>query len=127
MKRYVIKSGLESKIQEQLKLSNINWGYETEQLKYNIPARIATYTPDFIINTNSGKKIYIEAKGRFTGTDRKKIKLVVESNPDLDIRFIFTNSNTKISKVSKTTYGDWVQKLGLQFHDKYIPESWLNE
>jgi hypothetical protein len=53
--------------------------------------------------------------------------LVKRHNPELDIRFVFSNSNAKISKASKTTYAMWCRKNGYKFADKTIPEEWVNE
>jgi len=79
--------------------------------------------PDFKLPNG----IIVETKGRFVLADRKKHKLIKEQHPELDIRFVFSNSNTKISKKSKTTYGAWCEKLGILYADKTIPEEWLKE
>ena len=60
---------------------------------------IRTYTPDFELPNG----IIIESKGRFVAADRKKHLLVQKQHPELDIRFVFSNSKAKISKGSKTT------------------------
>jgi len=49
------------------------------------------------------KKIYIETKGRFLAKDRTKHILVQEQYPDIDLRFIFSNSRQKLYKGSSTT------------------------
>ena len=54
------------------------------------PQKVHTYTPDFYLPK---QKIFIETKGLFTSADRQKMRLVKEQHPDLDIRFIFNNSN----------------------------------
>jgi len=59
--------------------------------------------------------------------DRKKQLLVQFQRPDLDIRFVFSSSKAKITKGSKTTYGDWCNKNGFKYADKLIPESWFHE
>lgn len=46
-------------------------------------------------------------------------------HPDLDIRFVFSNSKQRISKTSKTTYADWCLKHGFQYADKEVPKEWL--
>jgi hypothetical protein len=51
--------------------------------------------------------------------------LIKEQHPELDIRFVFSNSKTRISKQSKTTYADWCRTKGFQFADKKIPQEWL--
>jgi hypothetical protein len=121
------RSGLEDKISEQLKSTNKTWSYESEKLKYTIPERVATYTPDFILIKKDGSKMYIETKGRFTAIDRKKHLLVKTSNPELDIRILFQTPNNKITKNSKTTYADWADKNGYLWAAKEIPKEWLEE
>ena len=68
---------------------NISYEYEEHKVKYTVPERQATYTPDFYVTTRSGKLIIIETKGRFVTADRQKMLLVKEQHPDLDIRFVF--------------------------------------
>ena len=63
----------------------------------------------------------------FRSEDRRKMRLVKEQNPELDIRFVFTRSSSKINKGSKTTYADWCSRYGFKYADKLIPEEWLNE
>ena len=121
------KSGLEEKISEQLKSLNVDFSYETEKIYYTQPAKKRSYKPDFIKSKKDGNKLYIETKGRLTAADRKKHEWVKDQNPSLDIRFVFTNSNTKIAKNSKTTYADWCNKHGFIFADKEVPKDWLEE
>jgi hypothetical protein len=72
--------------------------------------------------------MYVETKGRWTTIDRKKMKHVLESNPGLDIRIVFQNSNQKISKGSKTTYEAYALKMGINHvANKMIPAEWLAE
>lgn len=89
-----------------------DWEYETVKLKYVVPARDATYTPDFI---NHKDKTIIESKGRFPATDRKKMLLVKEQHPDWTIKLLFQNPKARISKTSKTTYATWAEKNGFQW------------
>lgn len=126
-RKHGYRSGLEDKISEQLNTTGKQWSYETEKLKYTVPERLATYTPDFILTKSNGEKMYIETKGRFTTADRKKMKLVKEANPDLDIRLLFQTPNNKITKASKTTYADWAEKHGYLWAAKEIPKEWLEE
>lgn len=121
------RSGLEEKISGQLSDLEVNFSYETERIYFVQPAKKRSYKPDFITSKKDGTKLYIETKGRLTAADRKKHELVKEQNPLLDIRFVFTNSNTKIAKNSKTTYADWCNKHGFMFADKEVPKEWLEE
>ena len=95
--------------------------YEEFKIKYEVH-ETRTYTPDFELPNG----IIIESKGRFVPADRKKHLLVKKQHPELDIRFVFSNSRAKINKGSKTTYGDWCDKNGFQYSDKLIPEGWIS-
>ena len=117
------RSGLEDKISDQLKEAGVAFEYETLKIKYTVPETLHTYTPDFILPNG----IIVESKGRFVVADRKKHLYVQKQHPDLDIRFVFSNSKAKISKGSKTTYADWCNKNDFLFADKLIPEEWINE
>ena len=122
-KKYGFKSGLEENISQQIEGKGIKVEYETEQVSYIIPASEHNYHPDFKLPNG----IRVETKGRFVLADRKKHLLVKEQNPNLDIRFVFSNSKNKINKKSKTTYGDWCDKHGFKYADKEIPDSWFSE
>jgi hypothetical protein len=119
------RSGLEEIISNQLKTANIEFEYEAKSntIKYVAPETNHTYLPDFKLHND----IIIEGKGRFVLADRKKHLLIKQQHPELDIRFVFSNSNAKLSKGSKTTYAMWADKNGFKWADKTIPESWLQE
>jgi hypothetical protein len=122
-RKYGFKSGLEENISVQIESKGIKVEYETEKVSYTIPASQHTYNPDFKLPNG----IFVETKGRFVAADRKKHLLVKAQNPTLDIRFVFSNSKNKITKTSKTTYGDWCDKNGYTYSDKIIPDSWFEE
>jgi len=85
--------------------------YESLKIKYIVPESNHTYTPDFHIpNTN----IHIEAKGKFTAAERKKMLLVKEQHPELRFVMVFQRSQNTLSKVSKTTYKMWAEKNGFE-------------
>ena len=112
-------SGLEDVIAKDLKERGVDFGYETVKIKWQL-IESKTYTPDFILPNG----IIIESKGRFVPEDRKKHLKVREQNPDLDIRFVFSNSRNKIRKGSKTTYAMWCEKNNFLYADKRIPDEW---
>ena len=120
--KYGFRSGLEESIAEELEKASIVFQYEETKLKYIKPQKTHTYTPDFYLPK---QKIFIETKGMFTTADRQKMKLVKAQHPDLDIRFIFSNSRSRISKQCKTTYGMWCEKYNFPFTDKHLPKEWL--
>jgi len=120
--RHGFRSGLEEAIASELDTKQIEYKFEKLKLSYVKPQKIHTYTPDFYLIKNN---IYIETKGYFTSQDRQKMRLIKEQHPDLDIRIIFSNSKTKISKKSNTTYGMWCDKYGFKYADRHVPEGWL--
>ena len=121
--KYGFRSGLEERIAEQLDELGVSYTYEKIKLKYIKPASSHVYTPDFQLPNG----IIVESKGRFLAPDRQKHLLVKKHNPELDIRFVFSNSNARISKTSRTTYAMWCRKNGYQYADKLIPQEWLDE
>jgi hypothetical protein len=114
------RSGLEENVASQLKKLGVMAEYETTKIRYRVEED-RSYTPDFKLPNG----IYIETKGRFVAADRKKHLLIKKQRPELDIRFVFTNSKTKLSKTSKTTYGDWCTKNGYMYSDREVPLEWL--
>jgi hypothetical protein len=120
------RSKLEVSIVKQLYKEKRSFGYETEKLKYTVPSRNATYTPDIIIKTKTGNKIYVEIKGRLTTANRRTALLAREQNPGIDLRFVFALDN-KIRKNSKTRYSDWCTKNNFVYAFKQIPQDWWDE
>jgi hypothetical protein len=121
--KYGFRSGLEEKVAAQLVQAGVPVVFEQLKLKYTTPATDHVYTPDFELPNG----IIVETKGRFLPVDRKKHLLVKAQNPEKDIRFVFSNSKSKITKTSKTTYAAWCEKHGFQYADKLIPEAWPKE
>lgn len=116
------RSGLEKKVQDQLTQLKEEYKYESLKIEWE-DLSYRKYTPDFVLSNG----IIVETKGLFTAEDRRKHLLVKKQHPTLDIRFVFENSKRRLSKVSKTTYGDWCIKHGFEFADKQIPEEWIIE
>lgn len=111
----------EKRVALQLKGAKVPFTYEDDKLKYHV-ARDHTYTPDFKLS----KGRYLEVKGLFTSQDRVKHLHIKAQHPKADIRFIFDNSNKRLSKASKTTYAAWCNKHGFKYADKEIPKEWLS-
>lgn len=121
--KYGFRSGLEEKIASDLTLKGVGFTYEELKVPFTKPAKPCKYNPDFVLDNG----IIIESKGRFLTEDRQKQLLVKQQHPDLDLRFVFSNSKARISKRSQTTYADWCIKGGFQYADKTIPDAWLKE
>lgn len=130
------KSKLEKNNAKLLEEKGIKFFYEPAQgkIKYIIPASIHSYTPDFWIPKEGGW-IVIETKGIWEYTDRLKHVWIKTQYPNLDLRFVFSNSRSKTSKGAKQTYADICEGRGRgifrglkwQYADKRIPEAWLTE
>lgn len=97
-----------------------SWEYEPFNIAYEVKPK--KYTPDFVLENG----IIIEAKGRFTGSDRVKHLTLKKQRPDLDIRFVFQFDN-KLSKNSKVRYSDWCDKNNFKWALREVPESWVKE
>ena len=117
------RSGLEQKVSDQLEAKNVKFMYEEWSIPYVVPASNHKYTPDYILPNG----IIVETKGLWESDDRKKMLLIKEAYPELDIRMVFSSSRTKIYKGSPTSYGEWAEKHGIKFADKLIPAEWLKE
>lgn len=127
--KYGFKSGLETVVDSKLKEEKLNSEYEKHIINYVQPATTHKYTPDFKIVNSNGQEIFLETKGRWVLQDRKKMKLIKEQYPNLDIRIIFQNPDMRISKSSKTTYGQIATKLGYTWCDyrQGIPSTWIEQ
>jgi hypothetical protein len=119
MRKVKFRSQFESNLARKLIERGVPFDYENERIVF-IP-KPRTYTPDFYLKETG---IYVEAKGHLDKSDRVKMLLVKEQNPDLDIRFVFVRASNKIYKGSKTTYGQWANKHGFQWAEGSIPEEW---
>ncbi len=121
----VLKNKFETKLQEEL---NSLWGkdnveYEKIALTYTVPESKHKYTPDF---RKKKTDFYIEGKGYWKPADRKKMLLVKEQHPELRICMYFVTGDKPIRKGSKTTYGMFCDKHGIEWSDlrRGIPKDW---
>ena len=108
--KYAYRSGLENTNAEHIKQAlKAPVKYEAFQIIYTIPSRQTRYTPDFVLPNG----IIIETKGRFMPADRQKHLLIKAQYPDLDLRFVFTNSRNSSTRVLKLLMLSGVQSLAL--------------
>lgn len=121
--KYGWRSGLEEAVMIQLRDLGVPFEYEKLVIPFTQPVKPRRYTPDILLSNG----IIIETKGRFVTADRQKHLLVQQQHPDLDIRFVFSRANTRISKQSRTTYAGWARDKGFLFADKLIPVAWTRE
>lgn len=116
------RSGLEDRLVEFLSGIQKEVRYEKLKIEWE-DLRYRTYTPDFLLDNG----IIIEAKGQFDSEDRHKLKCVRRQHPELDIRFVFSNSRAKLYKGAKSTYADWCDKNKFKWSHRTIPNEWLSE
>ena len=114
---------MEDTVAAQIAAAGLQVKYEEVRLAYVKPSKPSTYRPDFILPNG----IIVETKGRFLTEDRQKHKLLQEQHPDLDLRFVFSRSSSRLTKASKTTYADWCRRYGFRFADARIPPEWFAE
>ena len=118
-KNIKFRSKLEEKVANLLEGLGVSYEYESEKLSYTIEHN---YTPDFRLPNYT----YLETKGYWDASDRRKVLAVKKDNPDVDLRMVFQSPYNTISKSSKTTYAKWCEKHDIPwcaFHN--IPIDWL--
>ena len=109
------RSKFELDVSKWFEEQKIKVTYEPCRISYIVPESRHNYTPDFQVKEN--KSVYLEAKGYFSATDRKKMLHIIESNPTITFKMILQNSMMKISKRSKTTYAMWCDKHSVEWCD----------
>ena len=108
--------------------SGIIFEYEKEHIIWIEPEKVRKYNPDYFVETKSGNLIIVEAKGRWTPEDRKKICYVTEQNPRLDVRMLFERDNTLSKSPKSKKYSEWCDRKGIKYAvGRAIPEEWINE
>jgi len=103
------KSKFERTVADIFKKKKIVAEYEPDKFNYTLDL---TYTPDWKVTQGSAptaRAVYIETKGKFDYTERRKILGVLKSNPGIDLRMMFMRNN-KLGKGSKMNYGEWCDK-----------------
>lgn len=103
-KPHKFKSKFEEDIATFYKIEN---QYEKESLEYTLKNK---YVPDFSFDT-----IFLEAKGFFKPSDRRKMLEVIKQHPDKKFIIYFQDSTKRLSRTSKTTYKDWCDKNGIEW------------
>lgn len=82
-------------------------------------SRKSRYTPDFFFNV-----WVIEAKGKFTGRDRKRVLALRAAHPDMKFGMLFQRDNWLTSrKVSR--YTDWCRDNEIPASVGWFKQEWL--
>ncbi len=87
--------------------------YEVDKLSYTV---VHNYNPDFKVKDG----VYIECKGLFKSADSAKHLYIRAQHPDVKVYLVFQNPNNKLSRVSKTTYGEWCEKHGIPYKQESV-------
>ena len=114
--------------QFEVKIAEMLAGIEAPYEQHSIPYSLTTtcrYIPDWILPEQC---IVLEAKGRFDDDDRRKMLLVKDQHPWLDIRILFQHGSTKLYKGCKTTYMQWAEKNAFPAATGcVVPTEWLEK
>lgn len=117
------RSGLERRNAQRLREAGHPFDFEPFKIRYTQPAKSRLYLPDFVLPNG----LIIEMKGRWETKDRRKFVYLKDSHPHLDIRFVFSNAHSTLSKRSKTTYAEYCDDHGWPWAHKEIPFEWVQE
>jgi len=114
------KRKYDSKFEERLHKGVLkNTDYHPDKVSYEVPARMANYTPDF-----KWKHYIIESKGRFRPGEYKKY-LHIKKQCDkmgLELIFLFQDPNCKMPGAKKRKDGtfnlmkDWADKNNIKWY-----------
>ena len=120
------RSQFEDRFAYDLCRRGIDFRYErpVDRIAWVKPATEHVYSPDFVVIRSDGHRIYCELKGRLDSDSMVKMALVVKQRPDLDIRMVFQNCNSRAGR-TKRTAASWSDKHGIRWCERLLPESWL--
>lgn len=127
------RSGFEDKFNTTADMRGWGVAYEPIRLPYIVPEQKKHYLPDFVFDPRALKvvpkitciddlrgMIVCETKGLFTAADRKKMLLVKEAYPWMDIRMVFQADNW-ITKAKKMRYSEWAERHGFMWYVGHAP------
>ncbi len=107
------------------------WKHHVDKVEYTVTHK---YEPDFVKEVD-GKKILLEAKGRFwDSAEYSKYVWVAKVLPeDVELVFLFANPNAPMpqAKVRKDgtrrSHGEWASSHNFRwFSEDSIPDDWIN-
>jgi len=114
------RSSLERRLDIEIEEGGFEALYEPVRIPYSLACH---YVPDYVLPNG----IVIEAKGYFTSTDRRKMRVVKEQYPNLEIRFVFGRAANRLNKRSHTSYARWADTKGFLWANRSIPRDWYGE
>ena len=107
------------------------WSFHTDKVPYTVEHN---YHPDFIREVE-GKKILLEAKGRFWDyAEFSKYIWISKTLPeDTELVFLFANPSAPMPQAkrrkdgTKRSHGEWASANNFRwFSEDTIPDSWIN-
>lgn len=107
------------------------WSFHTDKVPYTVEHN---YHPDFIREVE-GKKILLEAKGRFWDyAEFSKYIWISKTLPeDTELVFLFANPSAPMPQAkrrkdgTKRSHGEWASANGFTWYSEdSIPDSWIN-
>ena len=107
------------------------WSFHTDKVPYTVEHN---YHPDFIREVE-GKKILLEAKGRFWDyAEFSKYIWISKTLPeDTELVFLFANPSAPMPQAkrrkdgTKRSHGEWASANDFRwFSEDSIPDSWIN-
>jgi len=108
-----------------------NWSFHTDKVPYTVSHN---YHPDFL-RVIDGKKILLEAKGRFWDyAEFSKYIWISKTLPeDTELVFLFANPSAPMPQAkrrkdgTKRSHGEWASANNFRwFSEDSIPDSWIN-
>ena len=107
------------------------WNFHTEKVPYTVDHN---YHPDFLKEID-GKKILLEAKGRFWDyAEFSKYIWINKALPeDTELVFLFANPSAPMPQAkirkdgTKRSHGEWASANGFTWYSEdSIPDGWIN-
>ena len=137
--RATSRSGFERAIMRDLDDRGVHYDYESRAFRIIVPVprlkcqecgakitRETRYTPDFQI---AGYEVWIEAKGKLTPNDQRRIVAFNEQHvlnkPGVRYYLLFMRDNW-LTKTKRKRYTDWARDNGIRCAvGAEVPEEWL--
>jgi hypothetical protein len=108
------------------------WEHHVDKVEYTVEHK---YEPDFV-RVIKGKKILLEAKGRFwDSAEYSKYVWIAKALPDdIELVFLFANPNAPMPQAkvrkdgTKRSHAEWAEANSFRwFSEDSIPDNWINK
>lgn len=126
VREYGYRSWTELRFARWCKEVGVGYEYEVVKIPYiDGKGKKHNYHPDFRITRKDGTYMFIEIKGYLRNP--RKMELVLEQHPHIDLRIIFVEPSN-IVEGTDHTYGDWADSVGMKWSEgELMPVGWLKE